>query len=131
MRAKRYIQMPDKATFTLEKLCKTVCCDYGLLHEQVLMERNVRFEFVLRLRDDDGEWVTAGDTVHFSYGIPPVGVDAPIIERNGKLIGLCPGHKPSEFNLRSLRRYVGSWYKQNDMLTVSGGQTTGERHGRD
>ena len=46
---------------------------------------------VLRLRDDYGEWVTAGDTVYFYYGIPPVAVDAAIIERNGKLIGLCPG----------------------------------------
>jgi len=68
---------------------------------------------VLRLRDDDGEWVMAGDAVHFSYGIPPVGVDAPIVERDGKLVGLCPGHNPPQFNLRSLRRHVGNWYKQN------------------
>lgn len=69
---------------------------------------------VLRLRDDDGKWVAAGDAVRFAYGIPPVSVDAPIIEREGRLIGLCPGHNPPEFNLRSLRRYVGNWYKQND-----------------
>ena len=67
----------------------------------------------MRLRDDDGEWVTAGDTVHFSYGIPPVSVDARIIERGGRLIGLCPGHNPPAFNLRSLRRYVGSWHKRS------------------
>ena len=73
---------------------------------------------VLRLRDDDGEWVVAGDTVHFSYGMPPVGVDAPIIERGGKLVGLCPGHNPPEFNLRSLRRHVGNWYKQNSDIYV-------------
>jgi len=69
--------------------------------------------FDLRLRDNDGEWVTAGDTVHFTYGMPPAGVAAPIIERDGKLIGLCPGHNPPEFNLRSLRRYVGTWHKKN------------------
>ena len=76
---------------------------------------------VLRMRDDDGEWVKAGDTVHFCYGIPPIGVDAPIIERGGKLIGLCPGHNPPEFNLRSLRRYVGNWYKQNDQVEFQEG----------
>ena len=67
----------------------------------------------LRLRDDDGDWVTAGDSVRFSYGMPPVTVIAPIIERDGKLIGLCPGHDPAEFELRSLRRQVGAWYKHN------------------
>lgn len=39
----------------------------------------------MRLRDDDGGWVTAGDTVHFSYSLPPVGVDAPIIEQRSRL----------------------------------------------
>jgi len=75
-----------------------------------MSERTVRR---LALRDDDGVWTTAGDTVRFSYGIPPVGVDALIIERGGKLIGLSPGHAPSEFNLRALRRYVGNWYKKD------------------
>ena len=67
----------------------------------------------LFLLDDDRVPVKAGDTVQFGYGIPPVSVDAPIIERGGKLIGLCPGHNPPDFNLRSLRRYVGCWYKRN------------------
>lgn len=66
----------------------------------------------IRLRDDNGELVGAGDAVWFSYGIPPIPVIARIVERDGKLIGLCPGHNPSEFNLRSLRNYVGTWYKQ-------------------
>ena len=65
------------------------------------------------MRDDDGGWVTSGDSVRFSYGIPPVTVIAPIIERDGKLIGLCSGHDPAEFELRSLRRHVGAWYKHN------------------
>ena len=63
------------------------------------------------MRDDDGKQVGAGDFVEFSYGMPPTKVVAPIIERDGKLVGLCPGLTPPEFNLRSLRRYVGSWYK--------------------
>lgn len=66
-----------------------------------------------RLRDDDGQWVTAGDTVTFSYGIPPVSVRARIVDRNGRLVGLCPGHNPPLFLLRSLRRSVGSWYRDN------------------
>jgi hypothetical protein len=65
------------------------------------------------LLDDDRKRTTAGDTVCFSYGIPPVRVLAKIIERDGVLIGICPGHYPDEFKLRSLRKYVGSWYKQN------------------
>jgi len=65
-----------------------------------------------RLRDDDGEWVTVGDNVRFSYGIPPVVVVAPIIERDGSLIALTPDHNPKECNLRSLRRYTGGWYKE-------------------
>jgi len=65
----------------------------------------------LVLLDDNGERTIAGDVVRFSYGIPPVVVDAPIVERGGKLIGLCPGHNPPEVKLRSLRRYVGNWWR--------------------
>lgn len=67
----------------------------------------------LYLLDDDKNKTFAGDTVRFNYGIPPVKVDAQIIERNNKLIALTPGHTPDECNLRSLRRYVGNWYKVN------------------
>ena len=67
----------------------------------------------LSLLDNDGVPVKAGDTVGFSYGIPPVGVEARIVRRRNKLIALTPGHTPTECNLRSLRKYVGSWYKQN------------------
>jgi len=82
--------------------------------ERIEQERAVsRKVKPLVLLDDDGKRTTAGDTVCFSYGIPPVKVLAKIIERDGVLIGICPGHYPDEFKLRSLRRYVGSWYKQN------------------
>lgn len=67
----------------------------------------------LVLLDDDRVPVKAGDTVRFRYGIPPVVVDAKIVQRRGQLIALTPGHDPAECNLRSLRRYVGNWYKQN------------------
>lgn len=62
-------------------------------------------------RDDDGEFVYAGDTVSFSYGIPPVGVRGKVFERDGDLWVSTPGHKPKECRLRSLRRYVGAWWK--------------------
>ena len=75
---------------------------------------------ILRLRDDDGEWVTAGDVVQFSYGIPRAGVDAPVVERDGKLIALTPDHNPPECNLRSLRRYVGNWYLANQTNAEKG-----------
>ena len=68
---------------------------------------------LLVLLDDDRVQVKAGDTVRFNYGIPPVVVDAKIVQRRGQLIALTPGHDPAECNLRKLRSYVGNWYKQN------------------
>ena len=66
----------------------------------------------MRLRDDDGQWVTAGDEIEFAYGIPLIYVRAKITQRGNRLIGICPPlHKPAEFNLRSLRRHVCNWYK--------------------
>lgn len=62
-------------------------------------------------RDDDGNRVGAGDTVRFRYGIPPVRVVALVVQRGKSLIALTPDHKPPECNLRSLRRYVGEWFK--------------------
>lgn len=61
--------------------------------------------------DDDGFRVRAGDRIFFSYGIPPVRVIAEIIERDGKLVALTPGHLPSECRLKSLRGYIGAWCK--------------------
>jgi hypothetical protein len=66
----------------------------------------------LVLRDDDGQRVTAGDSVRFCYGIPPVPVVAKIVTCDGRLVALTPGHNPPECNLRALRRHVGSWYKE-------------------
>ena len=63
-----------------------------------------------RLLDSDGEEVTAGCYVSFSYGIPPVFVLAQIIERDDELIALTPGHNPVEEKARLLKRYVGEFY---------------------
>ena len=63
-------------------------------------------------KDSFGEVVKAGDIVSFSYGIPPVGVKAKVVDRDGKLIVLTPGHNPEECNLRSLRTHVGDFYKE-------------------
>ena len=65
-----------------------------------------------KLLDDDGLPVAAGDTVRFNYGIPPVPVMAKIVKRHGRLIALTPTHNPKEVNVCSLRKHVGSWYKQ-------------------
>jgi hypothetical protein len=65
----------------------------------------------MRLKDDNGKWVRAGDTIQFCYGMPPVRVTAKIEERDGQLIGTCSGHDPEIFRLRALRKFVGPWYK--------------------
>jgi len=65
----------------------------------------------MKMTDDDGNKVTAGDFVKFIYGIPPVSVRAKIIKRGKSLIALTPNHNPQECNLRSLRKYVGAWFK--------------------
>lgn len=67
--------------------------------------------------DDDGNRVSAGDVVRFSYGIPPVCVKAKLVQRGKQLIALTPEHNPKECNLRSLRKYVGAWFKHNSYST--------------
>lgn len=66
------------------------------------------------LLDDNHVPTRAGDTIRFNYGIPPVVVDAKIVKRRGSLIALTPGHDPTECNLRTLRKYVGAWFKKTD-----------------
>lgn len=64
------------------------------------------------LFDDDRQPTRAGDTIVFNYGIPPLTVRPKVVQRGGSLIALTPGHDPAEVNLRSLRKYVGGWFKQ-------------------
>jgi len=61
-------------------------------------------------KDDDGNKVYVGDIVHFSFGIPPIGVDAPIRVIDGKNYAITKGHKPDKCLFRSLRRHVGNYY---------------------
>lgn len=64
----------------------------------------------LRLKDDNGEWVYAGDLIEFTYGIPPVAVITMVRERDGTL-WIEPGRE--RHKLRSLRGSVGNWYKSH------------------
>lgn len=68
-----------------------------------------------KLRDSDGTEVSAGCTISFCYGIPPVGVIAPIVKRGRQLIALTPGHNPSECPVAELMEHVGDfWVLQHD-----------------
>lgn len=67
------------------------------------------------IRDSDGDEVTAGCYVRFSYGIPPTSVLGDVIERNGRLIVLTPGHRPEECPVSTLKKHVGVfWIEKPD-----------------
>ena len=68
----------------------------------------------MSIKDDDGVEVREGDMIHFAYGIPPVGVIAPIICRDGKLIVITKGHKPEECPLASLRKHVSNFWIERE-----------------
>lgn len=63
-----------------------------------------------RIRDSDGVEVKIGDVLQFSYGIPPVSVVAPVIERDGKLIALTAGHNPAECPVADIMDHVGDFW---------------------
>lgn len=62
------------------------------------------------IRDSYGKQVTAGCEISFSYGIPPVLVRAPIIDRGGQLIAMTPGHNPPECPASRLKACVGDFW---------------------
>jgi hypothetical protein len=64
-----------------------------------------------RTLDSDGNEVRAGDFISFSYGIPGVRVEAPVVEIDGKLIALTVGHNPSKIALSKLKQHVCLYYK--------------------
>ncbi len=66
------------------------------------------------VKDADGVPVLEGDTVDFSYGIPPVGVEAPVVFYQGKFQVLTPGHNPKRCALRQLKKHVGEFWVQTD-----------------
>ena len=61
------------------------------------------------IADDDGVVVKLGCTIHFGYGIPPIGVDAKVVARNGKLIALTPGHNPAECAVSYIKKHFNFW----------------------
>lgn len=63
------------------------------------------------MKDVDGVTIKAGDTIVFSYGIPPLRVEAPVVIENGKLVAITTGHNPPKCELRHLKKHVGSFYK--------------------
>lgn len=63
-----------------------------------------------KIFDADGIAVKPGCTIYFAYGIPGVPVLAKVIERNGKLIALTPGHRPKESRVSCLNRHVGDFW---------------------
>ena len=71
-------------------------------------------------KDCDGERVEAGDTIAFSFGIPPTLVEGVLFERDGKLIMPTPDHTPKEATIAALRRYVGIFWKVEPTPTQEG-----------
>lgn len=65
----------------------------------------------LVMLDSDGDKVTDGDEITFSYGIPPVRVCAQVEAFEGELWALTPGHNPSRCRLSELRDHVELFYK--------------------
>ena len=66
---------------------------------------------MLTAKDNDGFEVRAGDTVSFSFGIPPKRVEGVLFERDGKLMMPCEGVTPKEATLMQLRHHVGGFWK--------------------
>ena len=66
------------------------------------------------MNDRYGKKVKAGDTVHSSYGIPPVVIEGKVVDREGVLWVLCPGHTPDECKLTAFKRYLGGFEVLNE-----------------
>lgn len=64
--------------------------------------------------DGDDEPVGEGDTISFTYGIPPVRVVGPVVRIRGELWVETPGHHPDRCKMSELREAVGDFYKAND-----------------
>jgi len=65
-----------------------------------------------RYKDDDCNWTYEGDTITFSFGIPPLKVTAKIMNRSGSLWVFPDNRRYAECPLRALRGYVGAWWKE-------------------
>lgn len=60
--------------------------------------------------DADGVEVCIGDSVSFCYGIPPIGVTAPVIMQDDDVWVATPEHLPKRCRLTKLKEYVGDFY---------------------
>jgi hypothetical protein len=70
------------------------------------------------MTDDDDVPVKTGDWISFSYGIPPIRVDARLSTQKGVLtLTVLGNHKPRTMALSRLRDHVGSWYKTDGPIT--------------
>ena len=71
----------------------------------------------MKCRDDDGKLVGDGDRIVFSYGTPPVQVNALVVGCPcgcKQLLVVTGEHRPHCVRLRNLRQYVGAWWKEED-----------------
>ena len=62
-----------------------------------------------RITDSDGALVRPGCTIRFGYGIPPVEVRAKVVDRDGDLVALTPGHNPASCLVSDLAAHVGAF----------------------
>jgi hypothetical protein len=63
------------------------------------------------MHDAEGKPIREGDVIMFSYGIPPVRVEAKVAKLNGVVFAMTPGHNPAKCELSKLRQYVGDFYR--------------------
>ena len=61
------------------------------------------------MNDRYGKKVESGCLIESSYGIPPVKIIGTVIDRDGELWVLTPGHNPSECKLTAFKRHLGEF----------------------
>lgn len=62
--------------------------------------------------DSDGNEITEGCTLHFSYGIPPVEVSAKVVKRGHDLVALTRGHTPASANVNEITPFFDCWVRK-------------------
>lgn len=62
--------------------------------------------------DSDRRRVYPGDSIRFSFGIPPLLVIGKVVLREGEFWVLTPTVKPTECRIKELRECVGDFYRE-------------------
>lgn len=62
------------------------------------------------IKDADGNDIYVGDSVNFSFGIPPTGVIAPIAFIDGGFFAITDNHNPPKSLLSELKEHVGEFF---------------------